>query len=75
MPEYFETAMVEQSNKTYPQGYAGEGVQLQHVSAKKEAELRIARLEKDLEIQRRMLKLLEENPAIEQFMNLSRGIL
>lgn len=56
--------------------YDSEGPKsLQRVSIRKEVELEIKQIEEHLEIKKRMLKLLEENPAIEQFMNLSRGIL
>lgn len=63
-------------------GYAGENqlartasdTPMQQVSIAKEIELKIARLEKQLEVERAMLQLLKDNPAIEQFMNLSRGL-
>jgi hypothetical protein len=45
------------------------------ISVRKETELRITELEKQLAIQKEMKKLLDENPVIEKFMNLSRGIL
>jgi len=46
-----------------------------HVSIRKEVELQISHLEKQLAVQQELKKLLDENPVIEKFMNLSRGIL
>jgi hypothetical protein len=45
------------------------------ISIKKEVELQISHLEKQLAVQQELKKLLDENPVIERFMNLSRGIL
>lgn len=61
--------------------YAGQGALraydeckvAESLSVRKETEMSIAHLERQLEIKRQMLKLLDENPAIEKFMDLSRG--
>ncbi len=45
------------------------------VSIRKEVEIEVQRLEEQLQVKQEMLKLLAENPAIERFMDLSRGIL
>lgn len=78
--EMYEYALANQLAQTAPYFGGGQiagsglgGISL--VSMRKEIELKIVALRKQLEIQEQMLKLLEENPAIEKFMNLSRGIL
>ena len=55
--------------------YPTEAPSMQQVSIRKELELDILKLELKLEIAKQMRQLLDENPAIEKFMNLSRGIL
>jgi len=45
----------------------------QIVSIRKSIELEINEYERLLEVKKEMLKLLDENPAIEGFMDLSRG--
>jgi hypothetical protein len=60
-----------QTNEAYPT----EAPSMQHVSIRKEVELDVAKLQLRLEIGKQMLQLLDENPVIEKFMNLSRGIL
>lgn len=48
---------------------------LRQVSIEKELEIDIKRLEQQLEVKKRMQVILLANPAIAEFMNLSRGIL
>ena len=45
----------------------------QIISIRKSIELEINEYERLLEVKKEMLKLLDENPAIERFMDLSRG--
>jgi len=45
------------------------------VTIKKELDLEIVHLEKQLAVKKELRTLLDENPIIEKFMNLSRGIL
>ena len=62
----------------YENQYAPLPVTTKHdlcMSVRKETELRLIEMKKRVEIQERMLKLLTENPAIEEFMDLSRGII
>lgn len=67
--------MNNQYMQTSDSPYPTESGAMKQVSIRKEVELDIANLEKQLEIKKQMLKLLDENAAIEKFMNLSRGIL
>lgn len=60
---------------TSPAGYGSEGPMLKQVSISKELELSIKHIEEQLEIKKRLQKLLQDNPVIAEFMNLSRGIL
>lgn len=46
---------------------------MQRLSVRKEVELEIVQLEKQLAQKREMLELLSRNPDIERFMDLSRG--
>lgn len=76
LPDWRENKMYDQA-QTLARGYAGEGgpSELRQVSIAKELELHIKHLEEQLVIKKRLQKLLQDNPAIEEFMNLSRGIL
>jgi len=62
-------------NQQSMEAYPTEAPSMKMVSIRKELELGIAEMEKNLQVKKEMLELLNENPAIEKFMNLSRGIL
>jgi hypothetical protein len=57
------------------EAYPTDSPSMKLVSIRKELELDLEKLKLQLEVKEQMLELLKENPAIEKFMNLSRGIL
>lgn len=54
---------------------AGASMGPNQVSLRKKLELENGEWDKRIKINEELIKLLDENPAIEKFMNLSRGIL
>jgi len=62
-------------NQQSMEAYPTDSPSMKLVSIRKELELGITEMEKNLQVKKEMLELLNENPAIEKFMNLSRGIL